>query len=143
MVPSLLTFLGRDDAPRNGEPVLLNVLNQAHPNRPPEVLEFASKSSGRMRICRQNRHSQARLSAWAPECGFPQLKSGQKTPDAAKVLKDIGGVHIFLARASDGAVWAGFTKGEPSPRDRKMPFAQILWGSSPGGYWRYEENADD
>lgn len=124
--------------PPNGVAITLDVGNQAAPNMPKQELEFRSKSAGRMRIARQNRHRHTRLSAWLPAAGFPSLASGQNTQDAAQVLEDAGGVHIYLARDEDGNVWAGFTKGQPSTKQSQQPFASILWGNSPGGYWKYE-----
>lgn len=136
-VDELLAFLGQTQIPPNGVPITLNVGNQAKPNIPKQELEFRSKSAGRMRIARQNRHRHARLSAWLPGAGFPSLTSGQSTLDANQILDQLGGVHIYLARDINGDVWAGFTKGLPSPAQLKQPFAKILWGKSPGGYWKY------
>ncbi|PYT00667.1 MAG: hypothetical protein DMF63_06415 [Acidobacteria bacterium] len=137
LVADVLAFL-REAYPDKGVPVILEVNNRARPDLEAERLEFWEKSSGRMRIARQNRHGQARLRAWSPEMGFPSLEQYQDTGDAATLLDSIGGLHIYLARAADGTVWAGYTVGNPSEADSQLPFADILWGDSPGGYWRYE-----
>lgn len=128
--------------PPNGVPIRLEVGNQGRPDAPKQSLEFWSKSSGkkgmppdRMRIAQQNRHRHTRLSAWLPSAGFPSLQPGQKTPEANELLTEIGGLHIYLARDADGNVWAGYTKGAPNPKQQQQSFANVLWGSSPGGYW--------
>lgn len=89
-----------------------------------------------MRIAQQNRHRHSRLSAWSPAAGFPSLQPGQGTADANKLLTALGEVHIYLARDAHGNVWAGYTKGAPTAKQQQQPFANILWGSSPGGYWK-------
>ncbi len=137
-VDELLFFLREGDIPPNGVPITIGVGNQAAPNMPKQQLEFRSKSAGRMRIARQNRHRHARLSAWSPAVGFPSLQPGQTTADATELLKELGGVHIYFARDENGDVWAGYTKGDPSARQQKQPFAHVVWGNSPGGYWKYE-----
>jgi hypothetical protein len=139
LVDPLLTFL-RATYPPKGIRLTLNVNNRAQPDLPGEPLEFWRKSEGRMRIARQNRHRQSRLRAWSPREGFPSLGVNEGTADAAKLLESIGGLHIYLARAADGAVWAGYTTGRPSKKDQALPFANIMWGDSPGGYWRYKES---
>jgi hypothetical protein len=140
LVSDLLAFLCEPKMPPNGVPITVDVGNQARPDVPPQRLEFWSKSAGRMRIARQNRHRHSRLSAWLPAAGFPSLQSGQTTDDANKLLNELGGVHIYLARDTDGKVWAGYTKGAPTAKQQQQPFANILWGNSPGGYWKHEES---
>jgi len=71
--------------------------------------------------------------------GFPVLQEGEGTKDARELLERVGGVHIYLARGIDGNVWAGYTKGPPTDEERALPFADMLWGNSPGGYWRYKD----
>jgi hypothetical protein len=137
-VDDLLTFLGETQMPPNGVAIMLDVGNQAAPNMPKQQLEFRSKSAGRMRIARQNRHRHSRLSAWLPAAGFPNLDAGQTTQDASQLLEELGGLHIYLARDEDGIVWAGYTKGVPTAKQQQQPFAHILWGDSPGGYWKHE-----
>jgi hypothetical protein len=137
LVDSLLTFLEADYP--DGEPIVLEIHNRAQPDLPTERLEFWAKSMGRMRIARQNRHGQNRLQAWSPDRGFPRLEQYQGTDVAEKLLDSIGGCHIYLARASNGTIWAGFTTGSPSKDEAKLPFADILWGESKGGHWQYEE----
>lgn len=137
-VPHLLKFL-HIGYPDNGKKTTLLVGNQKTPNVDPEELEFWSKSSGRMRIAQQNRISQNRLSAWSPQYGFPKLESFEGTPIASTLLDAIGQLHIYLIRTSDGAVWAGYTKGKPSEEDLQQPFADLLWGQSKGGYWSFKE----
>jgi hypothetical protein len=139
LVNPLLTFL-REEYPPNGTPLILEVSNRAQPSLPVEPLEFWAKSEGRMRIARQNRHRHSRLRAWTPEMGFPSLRETQDTADAVNLLSAIGGLHVYLARAADGTVWAGYTTGFPSEAEEKLPFANILWGNSRGGYWRYEKS---
>ena len=141
LVDPLLTFL-REEYPPNGVPLRLEVYNRARPDLPVEQLEFWAKSQGRMRIARQNRHRHSRLRAWTPEAGFPSLEAYQDTDDAADLLNSIGGLHIYLARAADGTVWADYTKGRPSKDDAQLPFAHILWGEGRGGYWRYEKSTE-
>jgi hypothetical protein len=70
--------------------------------------------------------------------GFPVLQPGEETQDARELLEKIGGVHIYLARGVDETVWAGYTEGPPTNEERALPFADILWGNSPGGYWSYK-----
>jgi hypothetical protein len=139
LVDPLLRFL-RKTYPPNGVPLILEVNNRAQPDLPVEPLEFWAKSEGRMRIARQNRHRHSRLRAWTPEMGFPSLEAYQDTTDATNLLNSIGGLHIYLARAADGTVWAGYTTGRPSKEEAQLPFANILWGESRGGYWRYEKS---
>ena len=138
LVNPVLTFL-RESYPPKGVPLILNVNNRAQPDLPGEPLEFWAKSAGRMRIARQNRHLHHRLRAWSPELGFPALAANQDTDDARNLLDSIGGLHIYLARAADGTVWAGYTVGRPTKEEAKLPFANIMWGDTKGGYWRYEE----
>lgn len=138
LVNPLLLFLGKTYPP-NGVPLILEVNNRAQPDLPGESLDFRSKSLGRMRIARQNRHRHSRLTAWTPQMGFPSLEAYQDTGDARSLLDSIGGLHIYLARAADGTVWAGYTIGRPSKREAQLPFANILWGDSKGGHWRYEK----
>ena len=71
--------------------------------------------------------------------GFPVLEAGQDTSDAQELLQRLGGVHIYLARGVDGTVWAGYTKGKPTAEEKALPFVDILWGDTPGGYWRYKD----
>ncbi len=137
-VENLLSFL-HQDYPRNGSSITLEVGVQQNPEMPLEKIEFWSKSAGRMRIAQQNRHRHNRHSAWSPERGFPSLEPGQDTRDASRILQDIGGLHIYIARCSEGSLWAGFTKGIPSKNENSLPFVDILWGNTTGGYWIYEE----
>jgi hypothetical protein len=136
-VADTLDFL-RASYPPNGVPILLSVGSQSSPSQPPEVVEFYNKSSERMRIAKQNRHRFGRLSAWSPSSGFPSLAPNQTTEDATALLRSLGGLHIYLARTEEGQVWAGFTTGAPSRSQENQPFANILWGASPGGHWKYE-----
>jgi len=138
-VESTLRFLN-EAYPPNGVPLIIKVHDQTHPNLAPEQVEFWAKSAGRMRIAQQNRHRHARLTAWSPSRGFPELVSNATTDDARTLLNDIGGLHLYLARAENGVVWAGFTTGEPSVKESRLPFANILWGNSRGGYWIYQES---
>ena len=137
-VDDLLKFL-RKPYPEGKQPIIIHVGNQQTPNAEPEELEFWSKSADRMRIARQNRCSQNRLSAWSPQYGFPKLKAFEGTNIARGLLKDIGQLHIYLVRTSDGKIWAGYTKGKPSEEDLQQPFADLLWGQSKGGYWSFKE----
>ncbi len=138
-VNNLLSFL-HDKYPPNGVSITLSVGNQAKPGSVTENIEFKSKSASRMRISNQNRHRQPRLSAWSPGNGFPVLKPSQNTDDARDLLKNIGGLHIFIARGVEGTIWAGYTTGTPSANEKELPFTNILWGNSPGGYWIYKDD---
>lgn len=138
-VKPLLSFL-HEKYPQNGVPIILTVHNQGKPGSIPEQIEFWAKSAGRMRISKQNRHRHSRLSAWSPANGFPVLKPNETTDDARKLLKSIGELHIYIARGEDDSVWAGYTKGAPSNEQLELPFASILWGTSPGSYWIYKED---
>lgn len=99
-------------------------------------LEFDTKSNGRMRLPNQNRHRGTRLPAWSAAVGFPQLpRSEAVTATAANTAwRALGGLHIFLARDDQDVVWAGFTKGVVTG----VPFAALVSGAHPGGYWKYE-----
>ena len=137
-VDDLLTFI-RADYPENGVVRELMVYDLAHPDSEPEVFEFRSKSAGRMRTSKQNRHRNTRLKAWRPDRGFPTLSPFDKSDVAKQVLDELGQVHIFFARLENGKVFAGFTKGNPeTDDDAKQPFAEMLWGESKGGYWSNE-----
>lgn len=138
LVVDLLRFL-RAEYPDNGDVLEVKVGNFLRPLQLPEILTFSSKSQGRMRIANQNRHRARRLSAWLPRENFPSLEAGQDTDDARNVLKEIGGLRIFLVRGEDGKIWAGYTIGEANIAEAKQPFASINWGTSTsGGYWQYE-----
>ncbi len=138
-VVNLLSFL-KKKYPQNGVAISLSVGNQANPGAAPEQVEFWAKSLGRMRIAQQNRHRHSRLTAWSPSNNFPVLQPNQTTSDAKVLLVGLGGLHIYIARGDNDAVWAGYTTGTPSAEDSKLPFASILWGATRGGYWIYEEN---
>lgn len=138
-VQSLLEFL-HDEYPPNGFAIRLPVFDRTNPEAPPEEIEFWAKSAGRMRISRQNRHRHSRLTAWSPERGFPTLEPFDTTENAKELLDAIGGLHIFLARGENNLVWAGYTTGIPNPENARLPFADILWGESPGGLWAYKES---
>ena len=138
-VENLLAFLD-ETYPVNGFPINLAIGSQSKPGLEPERVEFCSKSAGRMRIANQNRHRKPRLNAWSPSNGFPTLQPSDTTSDAKKLLTDLGGLHIYIARSVNGSVWAGYTIGLSSAKDARQPFANILWGlNNPGGYWAYEE----
>lgn len=136
-VQSTLSFLNAEYPP-NGHPLTITVHDQTHPDLTPEHVEFWAKSSGRMRIAQQNRHRHKRLTAWSPSRGFPQLGREATTDDARHLLERIGGIHLYLARAQSNIIWAGFTTGKPSVKELTLPFANILWGNSKGGYWIYQ-----
>lgn len=135
-VDNLLMFL-HERYPQNGIAIRLEVGDSRSPDTGRERLEFWSKSAGRMRIAQQNRYRHSRLTAWSPQRKFPSLRPGETTEDAKRLLNGEGGLHIYLARGVDGFVWAGFTTGAPSLKELKLPFVGILWGNSPGGYWKY------
>jgi len=139
-VESLLRFLHKEYPP-NGVPISLSVGNQGKPGTATEQIQFWAKSANRMRISQQNRHRHSRLSAWSPESGFPVLQPNETTDDARALLKSLGGLHLYVARGEDQSVWAGFTTGTPSAEQSEEPFANILWGTSRGGYWIYEEDS--
>jgi len=140
---NVLRFL-RKPEPSLGQPVRILVSDQYDPAAAPQLLEFSAKSAGRMRISRQNRHraAQSRLHAWTPLKGFPALTQRPYTTPAAEILLDaLGGLHIYLTRTVGGTIWAGFAVGPPTTEDREQPFADIVWGTSPGGYWTYNEKS--
>ncbi|PCK30588.1 hypothetical protein [Pseudoalteromonas piscicida] len=135
LVTDLLTFI-RKDYPENGMVHSLEVYDIKSPESEPEVLEFRSKSMGRMRTSKQNRHRNTRLSAWLPKRGFPTLEPFASIEDAQRVLEEYGCVHLFLARLESSKVFVGFTKGQPPTKsDASQPFSDLLWGESKGGYW--------
>lgn len=137
LVDGLLAFL--DEAyPDNGVVHRLEVYDIFDHSSEPEILEFMSKSAGRMRTSKQNRHRNTRLKAWDTSNNFPVLKPWATIEDAKKTLDACGQIHIFLARLENGKVFAGFTIGEPSKDDANQPFASLLWGDEKGGYWRAE-----
>ena len=138
LVDGTLTFLRVEHLPIEGH-VNLEVRDPSDPSSDPEQVEIWSKSAGRMRIAQQNRHRHTRLSAWSPQSGFPKLDSNATTNGAKSLLHSIGGLHLYFVRGEDGKVWAGFTTGTASKQEAKLPFANILWVSSRGGYWAYEE----
>lgn len=141
-VPQLLRFL-RAPYPPNGQPIELPVASVGRPGHV-DIVQFASKSQGRMRIPNQNRHRAERVHAWSPANGFPSLPADAvSTEHANELINRLGGLHIYLIRAADGVVWAGFTTGTLDDQGGALPFAYMLSGSHPGGYWRYEGTADD
>jgi len=134
-VDPLLTFL-KKDYPENGTIHSIDVYDIKKPDSEPETLEFMSKSEGRMRTSKQNRHRNIRLTAWQANRGFPTLEPFALISDAEKVLAECGEVHLFLAKLDDNKIFVGFTKGEPpTPTDANQPFADLLWGKLKGGYW--------
>ncbi|EJG1640288.1 hypothetical protein ACHELT_004032 [Vibrio alginolyticus] len=133
-VESLLTFI-RKDYPENGVVHEIEVYDIKKPDLTPKILGFQSKSMGRMRTSKQNRHRNDRLCAWLPDRGFPTLEPFATNDDAKRVLRECGNVHLFLARVQGEKVYVGFTKGEPSDSDASQPFAGLLWGEGKGGYW--------
>jgi len=141
-VQALLNFL-HETYPPNSVAISLSVANQGNPDKAPEEVQFWAKSAGRMRISQQNRHRHDRLSAWSPANGFPILQPNETTDDARSLLDNVGGLHIYIARGNDNSVWAGYTTGNPSSEESKLPFANILWGlKSSGGYWVYREEEE-
>lgn len=134
-VPGLLRFL-KSTYPKNGRPIVLTVRTVGAPDVQ-ERLEFWSKSMGRMRTGRQNRQRKQRLKAWSPEMGFPRLSDDVTSSSEARVLlKEVGGLHIYLARDKNGEAFAGYTTGAaPDALWGDWPFNKILFGNSPGGYW--------
>lgn len=139
MVAPTLKFL-RARLPSLGQAIILDVKDPGHRQAPANQIEFWRKSDDlngrpRMRIARQNRHRHARLPAWSPAAQFPILGAGQKTADARTLLRQIGGLRIWLARDANGDVWSGFTRGRPSAADSALPYAHVAWGNGPGGYW--------
>lgn len=147
LVKGLLTFF-REKYPED-EDFVFEVKNQKQPDMEPEELDFGKQTEDRMRIKNQKTHS--RLSAWHQNSGFPSLETVAKKnkrvnnpfskDDAEELLNKIGQLHIYLARTSDGEIWAGYTKGEPDIAQKKLPFSKLLWGDSPGGYW--DRQADE
>ncbi|WP_375276875.1 hypothetical protein [Alteromonas australica] len=137
LVESTLDFL-RTSYPQNGQPIVIQVLdiNKNANEQTPVELEFSSKSQERMRINRQNRHTQQRLPAWSNSRGFPTLAPFEDSEVAKSVLESVGEVHIFLIRDDLGKIWAGFTKGTPNSLEAKQPFSDILWGNVDGGIWK-------
>jgi hypothetical protein len=133
-IASILGFLGANMPP---PPIPLQVRNPYNPASAAETVEFDTKSGGRMRITNQNRHSpsSARPRGWSPQSGFPTLAAGQNTNHSRALLNQLGQVHIYLARDAQGNVWAGYTQGPPTPAEANLPFANIAWGSHPGGHW--------
>lgn len=140
-VENLLLFLGKE-YPENGDYISASVKDPRYPENLPEEIQFWSKSGGRMRIAQQNRHRHNRLSSWNTDRGFPSLQAGQNTNDANLLLSKIGFLHIYIARDSNGTLWAGFTTGAPSKIESKQPFVSILWGEGPGGYWKMDKEAE-
>lgn len=103
-----------------------------------ENVEFSDKSQGRMRITNQNRHRANRVFAWSPSNGFPQLSGSASTADAKALIAKLGGLHIWIVRDDTGELWAGYSKGAAPPADQAhQPFAHMLYGSHPGGHWKY------
>lgn len=133
----LLLFLGLPDVP--DEPVAVTVRSHFEPDKTDEIV-FTTKSQQRMRIANQNRHFANRARGWSPSQGFPTLERTETTADAARIIDALGGLHIYLVRDAKGVIWAGFTKGSTPTSDiAGLPFAELLFGSSDGGYWRFGE----
>ena len=132
----LLRFLGLKSIPKSK--VKLSVRSHYEPDKV-DVIEFDKKSQGRMRIANQNRHWATRASGWSPEAGFPTLGPIEKTEDAVRLIALLGGLHIYLVRDVEGVVWAGYTTGAmPPPEWAQLPFVDILFGTSDGGYWKHQ-----
>lgn len=92
-----------------------------------------------MRIANQNRHRATRVRAWSRETDFPRLpEQGVTTAAAEALLNELGGLHVFLVRDTDGTVWAGYTIGDLDDDGGRLPFAPLLSSRHPGGYWRAE-----
>lgn len=137
-LPDLLRFLNLATVPNH--PVSLVVRSHFEPDKA-DTIVFDTKSQERMRIANQNRHWRTRASGWSPRAGFPTLGRGDTTGDAARLIASLGGLHIYLVRDVEGVVWAGFTTGAtPPPEMTDLPFAELMYGSSNGGYWRFKES---
>ena len=135
-VPHLLRFLG-ERYPTNSQQISVMVSDQKAPNSTSEIIQFCSKSAGRMRISQQNRHRHSRLAAWSPQSGFPKLKPYKGSIEAKALIQEIGGLHIYLARDSNANIWGGYTTGPVPQASTYLPFSNILWGlNNPGGYWQ-------
>lgn len=135
MIPSLLKFLGAA-YPSDG-PLSVTVRNIGSDGSS-DVVEFHAKSQGRMRIANQNRHRANRVRAWSPQMGFPTLPARATTTDAAEAIASLGGLHIFLAKDTEGTIWAGYTTGVVDDQDGTLPFAHLVSGQHEGGHWKYE-----
>lgn len=134
---NLLQFLRLPRVPDSK--VSLNVRSIRAPDKV-DVIEFDAKSQERMRIANQNRHWRTRAYGWSPAAGFPTLAPTETTDDAARLIRSLGGFHIYLARDVDSTVWADYTTGSvPPPKMADLPFVDILFGASDGGYWQYKE----
>ena len=138
LVDGLLVFL-RENYPGNGQTIEIMMGDFSRPNISPQPIVFSSKSQGRMRISNQNRHRAIRHPAWSSAAGFPSLTAGQKTDDAKLLLQNIGGLRIFIARAEDSSLWAGFNTGAPNKNVKDPSLRNILYGKK-GGHWKYGAN---
>lgn len=138
-IPDLLRFLGLPRVP--DDPIALTVRSHFEPDKS-DVIVFNTKSQERMRIANQNRQFSSRARGWSPAAGFPTLQPTETTRDAQRIIDNLGGLHIYLVRDVEGAVWAGFTTGSvPPPEWADLPFVDGLFGSSDGGYWRFRERS--
>jgi hypothetical protein len=136
-VPGLLRFLGLQSKPPLGAKQWVTVKDPTNPTAPASQIAFWLKSQDRMRTGAQNRwfSSSTRPSGWGPAAGFPSLGSNQTRANAEAILTQLNGLRLFLARDAAGDVWAGFTQGSPSPADAHLPYADVAWAPSTGGYW--------
>ncbi|GAA3528910.1 hypothetical protein AFL01nite_01790 [Aeromicrobium flavum] len=120
-VPGLLEFLGQDRrlAADQWQDVRIvpHVIGESEAAAP--LVFRAQRRQGGYELTAQNRHDERheRHPAWLPgRGGWPShLRVPHSVDDAKSILADIGGMHVYVARAESGQYFAGTTTGTATP----------------------------
>lgn len=141
MVKNTLTFLGYDSSKEGEFSQSLSI--DAHVMSDPQVtakLEFKPKTSGRLRISNQNRHSEAtmRHPAWTKRYGFPEAPDSVGSPEEVRAYYPEGGLRVYVVHTTNGEYYAGYTKGKrPNGIDMDDVNARLYDENEPGGFCRF------
>ncbi len=134
-VGDLMAFLGRDRlAAERWEDITIEPRVVGDPSISGPLVFKAHRRHGVYEIAAQNRQDDRheRHPAWLPTNGWPDLRIPQSVEDAKEVLAEIGGLHVYVALATDGQHYAGFTTGAALPAGWPASCQPLFTGAESG-----------